>query len=127
MHFVFKPIIQHHLDSFRQGWARHRLRTEQNRTPQQLWISGLYNSGELDPDNPAIVGLNVSCNHSIITLFVCLLLIAVQVNWDTFGIDLEGPVPLDDDNTVTVEELEDILSDTQKQHLKGLLAPLSGS
>lgn len=60
LHFVFKPIIQHHLDSFRQGWAHHSLRTERSRTPQQLWISGLHNSRELDPDNPAITGLNVS-------------------------------------------------------------------
>lgn len=60
LHFVFKPIIQHHLDSFRQGWAHHSLRTERNRTPQQLWIAGLHNSREVDPDDPAIAGLNIS-------------------------------------------------------------------
>ena len=27
LHFVFKPVIQHHLDSFWQGWAHHSLRT----------------------------------------------------------------------------------------------------
>ena len=53
--------------------------------------------------------------------------IFIQVNWDSFGIDWEGPIALDDESTVTVEELEDVLSDAQKQHLKGLLAPLSGS
>ena len=42
----------------------------------------------------------------------------IKVNWDTFGVDWEGPVPLDDESTVTVEELEDILSDAQKQQLK---------
>ena len=130
MHFVFKPIIQHHLNSFRQGWAHHSLRTERNRTPQQLWISGLHNSRELDPDDPAIAGLNVrlmtiiSINYFIIN-FICSSL--VQVNWDNFGVDWEGPIPLDEDNTVTVEELEDLLSDTQKQHLKESLAPLLGS
>ena len=41
--------------------------------------------------------------------------------------DWEGPIPIDDESTVTVEELEDVLSDAQKDHLKGLLAPLSGS
>ena len=51
----------------------------------------------------------------------------IQVNWDTFGVDWEGPVPLDDDSTVTVEELEDILSDDQKQQLQGMLSPLSNS
>ena len=49
------------------------------------------------------------------------------MNWDSFGVDWEGLIPLDDDNTVTVEELEDLLSDTQKQHLKESLAPLLGS
>lgn len=49
------------------------------------------------------------------------------MNWDTFGVDWEGPVPLDDDSTVTVEELQDILSDAQKQQLKGMLSPLSTS
>ena len=41
LHFVFMPLIQRHLDSFRHGWAHHSLRTEHNRTPQQLWITGL--------------------------------------------------------------------------------------
>ena len=129
LHFVFKPIIQHHLDSFRQGWAHHSLRTERNRTPQQLWISGLHNSRELDPDDPAIAGLNVRLMYCLLVypLAYNIILLLVQVNWDSFGVDWEGPIPLDDDNTVTVEELEDLLSDTQKQHLKESLAPLSGS
>lgn len=24
LHFIFTPLIQHHLDLFRQGWANHR-------------------------------------------------------------------------------------------------------
>ena len=52
---------------------------------------------------------------------------AVQAKWESFGIDWEGPVPLDDEITVTVEELHHLLTDAQKEHLKGLLAPLSGS
>jgi hypothetical protein len=39
LQFVFTPIIQHHLDMFRLGWSHHKLRTEGNRTPMQLWIS----------------------------------------------------------------------------------------
>ena len=58
MHFVFKPIIQNHLDMFRAGWANHQLRTERNKTPQQLWTMGfLYATNERDP---AISGLDVS-------------------------------------------------------------------
>ena len=42
------------------------------------------------------------------------------MEWDTYGVDWEGPVPLDDDvSTVTVEELSDMLNQ--------LKAPLSAS
>ena len=58
LHFVFMPLIQQHLDSFRRGWAHHSLRTEHSRTPQQLWITGLQNAG--DQDSIAMAGLNVS-------------------------------------------------------------------
>ena len=58
LHFVFMPLIQRHLDNFRHGWAHHSLRTEHNKTPQQLWIMGLQNVG--DHDNMAVAGLNVS-------------------------------------------------------------------
>ena len=68
LHFVFIPIIQQHLDMFRQGWGHHRLRTERNRTPQQLWISGLHRSMEQDPDGLVIGGLNV-CYTLYITLY----------------------------------------------------------
>lgn len=59
LHFVFIPIIQHHLNNYRQGWAHHGLRTERNRTPQQLWIAGLHRTREQDADDPAVLGLNV--------------------------------------------------------------------
>ena len=36
LHVAFLPLIQQQLDSFRYGWANHPLRTEHNRTPQQL-------------------------------------------------------------------------------------------
>ena len=38
LHFVFLPIIQRHLDTFREAWCSHPIRTEHNRTPHQLWI-----------------------------------------------------------------------------------------
>ena len=57
LHFVFTPLIQHHLDIFRCGWAHHKLRTEQNKTPQQLWIHGF---NDVDTGDLAVTGLNVS-------------------------------------------------------------------
>ena len=60
LHFVFIPIIHRHLNNFSQGWAHHCLRTERNRTPQQLWIAGLHRTRQENPDDPAVLGLNVS-------------------------------------------------------------------
>ena len=36
------------------------LRTEHNKTPQQLWIMGLQDQEGDDPDSEAITGLSVS-------------------------------------------------------------------
>lgn len=40
LHFVMIPVVQNQLDMFRMGWVNHHLRTENNKTPQQLWIQG---------------------------------------------------------------------------------------
>ena len=64
MHYTFLPIIQQHLDLFSQGWAHHHMRTEGNRTPQQLWILGLQSVAN---DDMAICGLNISLDYIIIT------------------------------------------------------------
>ena len=41
LHYVFLPRINSQLETFRQAYSRHRLRTENNRSPLQLWVSGL--------------------------------------------------------------------------------------
>ena len=41
LHFVFIPIINRHLNNWRAAYVQHSLRTEHNKTPMQLWISGL--------------------------------------------------------------------------------------
>ena len=57
LHTVALPVIQHHLNLFREGWANHQLRTEQNKTPLQLWILGLHEMHSADPDEMAVGGL----------------------------------------------------------------------
>ena len=49
IHLIFLPLIQKHLDLFKNGWAKHPLRTERSRTPLQLWILGLTST------NPASI------------------------------------------------------------------------
>jgi hypothetical protein len=41
LHYVFIPIINRHLNNWRAAYVQHSIRTEHNKTPMQLWISGL--------------------------------------------------------------------------------------
>ena len=36
-------------------------------------------------------------------------MLCIQANWDDYGIDWKGPVSLDSEDTVTVEELTEML------------------
>lgn len=69
LHFVFLPIIQAHLDMFQQGWAHHSLRTENNKTPLQLWIMGIHC---ISHSNEVITGLNVSVIKHILASYILL-------------------------------------------------------
>lgn len=37
LHRSFRPLIQQSLDSFKDAWNYHGLRTERNQSPEQLW------------------------------------------------------------------------------------------
>lgn len=47
LHFVFLPRINQQLESFKVAYSRHKLRTEHNHTPLQLWTRGLLNTEDL--------------------------------------------------------------------------------
>ncbi|OWF53255.1 hypothetical protein KP79_PYT04571 [Mizuhopecten yessoensis] len=38
---VFMPEINKNLDEFRKVWNQHQLRTEENRSPEQIWMDGM--------------------------------------------------------------------------------------
>ena len=40
LHIVFIPRLNQTIELFAQGWDNHPLRTERNRTPNQMWASG---------------------------------------------------------------------------------------
>ena len=48
---------------FQEGWDNHRLRTEGNYSPLQLWILGLSDSHSQDPDDAAVTGISVVNLH----------------------------------------------------------------
>jgi hypothetical protein len=41
LHYIFLPIINQHIKNWRDAWIHHPIRTEKNRTPFQLWVTGL--------------------------------------------------------------------------------------
>ena len=54
--------------------------------------------------------------------YVILTLTTSQINLDYYGTDWEGPVPLQDDEaTVSVEELPELLSEVQQSTLRDLI------
>ena len=59
LHYIFLPIIQKQLDLFKQAWACRPLRTEKNRSPQQLWILGLHTMNAQDEEHEAVTGTRV--------------------------------------------------------------------
>lgn len=67
LHLVFIPLIQNHLDRFRDAIQRRPLRTENQRTPLQLWLSGQIQETEpdieitnygIDVEEEAVVEIN---------------------------------------------------------------------
>ena len=77
LHFVFMPMIQGHLDTFREAWCSHPIRTEHNRTPHQLWILGMQ---QVNITNNAIRGI-MNMEVAIYNAFVLLLLCMVEVKY----------------------------------------------
>ena len=41
LHYIFCPRINHQLSLFVEAWNHHRLCTEGNWTPQQIWVNGM--------------------------------------------------------------------------------------
>ncbi|XP_016118714.1 uncharacterized protein [Sinocyclocheilus grahami] len=46
LQIVFLPEIQKRLDLFRNGWNHHKMRTENNKTPVQIWTAGMLSNME---------------------------------------------------------------------------------
>jgi len=41
LHYVYEPIINNHLNIFRNAWNSHKLRTAGHHSPEQIWIDGM--------------------------------------------------------------------------------------
>lgn len=41
---MYLPAINADLEAFRKGWNVHKLRTENHKSPQQIWLSGMLDN-----------------------------------------------------------------------------------
>lgn len=105
LHLAFLPKINASLKCWKEGWIRHPLRTEHNRSPLQLWVQGINrNHGQVPQEDD------------------------VQ-NIDQYGIDWDGPVGDEsmDSSRVEVPETGFNLSDNQLLELQNRIDHLASS
>lgn len=58
LHYVFLPVINHSLSCFRETWIHHRIRTEGNLTPEQLWRRGIIQGYPVDRVNEVTIKIS---------------------------------------------------------------------
>uniref|UniRef100_A0A8D0AUZ4 Integrase core domain-containing protein n=1 Tax=Sander lucioperca TaxID=283035 RepID=A0A8D0AUZ4_SANLU len=64
VHMVFLPKLEMDLEQFVEGWNHHPIRTENNRTPEQLWQLGLMNTDIEQPENIEVCSPNTTLLNS---------------------------------------------------------------
>ena len=100
LHYVFLPRINQTLSQWKTSWNNHCIRTANNQTPLQMFIKGMIESGFRGFEDE-------------------------NVNPYEYGIDWQGPTPNEDDNsTVIVNEVCNVLTQTQLNLLRAAVNPL---
>jgi hypothetical protein len=103
LHYIFLPRINIALEEFVIDWNNHPISTEGNRSPNQLWHSGMRSL--------------LYSNHTAMS--------QNDMDWTDYGVDDEGPLPpVNADNHVYIPPLQTILSDQHLEHLESRVAPL---
>ena len=69
VHMVFVPKLKLDLESFVTAWNNHSIRTERNRTPEQLWHLGLMATHVDQPEDIEAYFPSVR-PHTVFTRFV---------------------------------------------------------
>lgn len=103
LHFVFLPRIQQSLSAFQDGWNNHGIRTEHNRTPNQL-----FTFGALQLRHAELVALDFFEEVS-----------------NSYGIDEDGALGDNEtEGTVTIPRISFQLDQSQLHQLKQTINPL---
>jgi hypothetical protein len=73
LHLVFGPRINEALSEFMEGFNQHKVRTEKNWSPYQMWLNGMLHTGNLlaqglldeEPDDSNIYGYDAQGPSSL--------------------------------------------------------------
>lgn len=74
LHIVFIPLIQSCLDTFREAWCNHPLRTANNRTPNQLWILGMGAAFIVNPTSRVVQGV-ATIGNAAEEVWLCVMVL----------------------------------------------------
>ena len=66
LHFVFRPRIQRSLDEFAVSWNHHKIDTEHNRSPRQIFIDAVFSSAGLAGSDPDLVEPDYGAQNSFL-------------------------------------------------------------
>uniref|UniRef100_A0A8C1J1H4 Integrase catalytic domain-containing protein n=1 Tax=Cyprinus carpio TaxID=7962 RepID=A0A8C1J1H4_CYPCA len=101
LHYVMIPRLNWHLKFFSDSWARHPLSSEGYRSPQQLWVAGLLVAPQQLPE---------------------------EVEMSDWGIDWDGPVPVEDPRQQTdIPMTQPALREMLEAQLQGSIDPFKTS
>jgi hypothetical protein len=102
LHYIFIPRINSALDIFSQSWNHHSIRTENYKTPRQLYLEGMVRNNLTELNDFNITDIN------------------------NYGIDWEGPIPTDNEiEQVNIDPVHNILSTSQLSNLQSIINPLA--
>jgi hypothetical protein len=108
LHYVYLPRINRALTEFVEQWNQHPVSTEENRSPYQLWVSGMLASA--NSLSTAVCGVIDGTEEPLLQYY---------------GVDEDGPIVADDDdNIVNVPPLNIELSQEQEHLIMDQIDPL---
>ena len=106
LHLIFIPLINKALAEFTEAFNNHKVRTESNWTPNQMWTNGM-----MHPDN------SLSCGQ----------LDEDVTDLATYGYDAQGPSTFDSENDVVIDPVVLNNGDALKSFVLENMDPLSQS
>lgn len=114
LHYIFLPVINCRLNVFRQGWNKHKIRTAQNCSPEQLWTKGMLDN--YISDNPAVQDIFGNSPSVDVRIENSLLKFGLDLN--SFSFSTQAVSPFSEElNNIIREKTETSEHDIEKYQI----------